>query len=676
MSFAINPSLTHIDIPEANILKLYRSKNQVQLAGTRFRNNPCEAYICVYKVDKKVSARVALLETGINSIYVYTSDFSAEQSSDYPKVLAEAQEFTASFGFTMEKVNLDFSPAMREVIIKGISVMRPPKKRVKLRSHSNTVITEMNVPEPGVTNLLRSPATPELDLSAPAAMPGLLAELSSAKTLIEKITREKSAIEQNAAREIARLKAAAEKANESKTISESRLLQEIEALKTESLADTAKHADEQIKRLERDLAAVETSESSLKKEVSRLSRELANIAGQKLQLEEKLSAEQSSAAETIQKLTAEISSLNAQLSAEKNLAADKIATLALFETSWRESQQREEELRLETGRLQQQLHLLQADLEKHQLKENRENDLLLKIATLEQEAEESRKTIELTVSTPDLATLQDEIKTLNAAKNDVENEYIRMANEAMEKEAELLENLYLADTEILRLTRELELQQQIAKTLTEPLPAAPTEIPAEVPGQQSSAPLELAATAEAAAIVQPAVVPGHEQSRAEDDSPDETIAGAPEIINGLLNEFGSLCGNSGHLPTEFSIDYDKTMIEYSHPSEVLAILYSSNSVQAVPDGSTMQRCKGYVIALKKADEYKAYLAWYLTESDKVVICIPDKQPADATECTLILQDAIAYFEIVGFMMEIAELGHSVKSYNRAISKVPALVRRK
>jgi len=88
----------------------------------------------------------------MNSNFVYTSDFSAEQSADYPKVLAEAQSFTASFGFTMEKVNLDFGPAMREVIIKGISVMKPPKKRVKLRSLSNIENFEMVAPKPSELN--------------------------------------------------------------------------------------------------------------------------------------------------------------------------------------------------------------------------------------------------------------------------------------------------------------------------------------------------------------------------------------------------------------------------------------------------------------------------------------------------------------------------------------------
>ena len=710
MSFAINPSLTHIDIPETNILKLYRSKGQVQLADTRFRNHPCEAFICVYKVEKTVSARIALLETGMNSIFVYTSDFSADQSSEYPKVLAEAQSFTASFGFTMEKVNLDFSPAMREVIIKGISVMRPPKKRVKLRSHSSSVLLDMDAPEPAETTAHHPSATAGMRSSDPTATAGLLTELSAAKTLIEKITREKMVLGQNASREIALLKAAAEKAAEAKKSCESRLTKEIEALKAEKLATASNQQDEQIQQLELSLAAAEASGKTLKEEIARLTGKIEIIADEKLQREEQFSAEKNSSAEAILKLTSQINSVNALLSAEKSLAADKIATLALFETSWRESQQREEDLRRESDSMKKQLDLLEADLEKHRLKENKEDALLLKIASLEKEVEESSRALEqLAGSTPDHAVLETEIKTLNAAKNDVEAEYIRMANEVMEKEAETLENLYIADAEILRLSRELELQQRVAKMeaealrdelklllisaavppspvetdqLAEVFPVAPSYAPGEDSRQQNRAPIAPATSPEAkkagnatAAISPVADKPGLDQIAAEDDSLDRVIAGAPEIINGLLNEFGSFCGTSGHASTEFNIDPDTNMIEYSDPAEVLAILYSSNTVQAVPDGSNMQRCKGYVIALKKAGEYRAYLGWYLTESDKVVICNPDQQPADAAECTLILQDAIAYFEIVGFMMEVADLGGTVRSYNRAIGKVPALVRR-
>ena len=183
MSFAINPSLTHIEIPEANILEIYRSTGQVQLSDARFRNHPCEAVICIGRVEKTVTARVALLETDKNSIFVYTSDFSAEQSSDYPKVLSEAQEFTATFGFTMEKVNLEFSPAMREVIIKGIRVMRPPLKKEKLRALNTLSDFNQSPPETTAAAVVPAAKRSTEGLADPSELRRLKAELSSAKAL-------------------------------------------------------------------------------------------------------------------------------------------------------------------------------------------------------------------------------------------------------------------------------------------------------------------------------------------------------------------------------------------------------------------------------------------------------------------------------------------------------------
>jgi hypothetical protein len=702
MSFAINPSLTYIDIPETHILMLYRSKGQVQLTDARFRNHPCEAFICVCKIEKTVSARVALFETGMNSIFVYTSDLSADQSPDYPKVLAEAQEFTASFGFTMEKVNLDFSPAMREVIIRGISVMRPPRKKVRLRSLSSLDHLEPAAPKAAGSS---APTLPDTADKRPADLAAAepQADLAAARVLIEKLTREKKALEQHAAREMAALKAAAENAAKSGKSTESMLRQDIAAIKAEKLASASVQHNERIRQLESSLAQAEASVKALTEDVARLAGKTELLEKEKLQLEELFAT-------------------------EKSLAADKIATLALFETSWRESQQREESLCRNIDLMQQEIDRLAADLEKQGLRENREEMLLQKIAALEQEAETSQREFALLAdNTPDVTALEAEINNLTAAKNEVEAEYIRMANEAMEKEAEALDNLYTADAEILRLSRELELQQQAAKKevdalrkelklrlmpsapeparaeparQTEAAPAAPSAASAEKPGRPASMPLEpepapapvppppptqtpaptpapSPAPAPAPAPEPPSPAspePGSGQAFAEDDNPDETIAGEPGITNGLLNEFGSFCGNSGHAPAEFKIDPDIHKIDYSDPAEVLAILYSSNAVQAVPDGSSMQRCKGYVIAIKRAGAYRAYLVWYLTESSKVVICTPDRQPADAAECTLVLQDAIAYFEIVGFMMELEDLGSTVRSYNKAIRKVPALVR--
>jgi hypothetical protein len=126
MSFAINPSLNHINIPEQYVDALYRSTSEVVPPDARFKGHLCEAYICISKMDKKMKAYVAILDMGLKSVLVYTSDYEADNPADYPATYAKAEEFVKTMGFTMEPVNLEFSPAMREVIIKGFRVMRPP----------------------------------------------------------------------------------------------------------------------------------------------------------------------------------------------------------------------------------------------------------------------------------------------------------------------------------------------------------------------------------------------------------------------------------------------------------------------------------------------------------------------------------------------------------------------
>lgn len=710
MSFAINPSLTHIDVPDANILEIYRSKGQVQLSDTRFRGHPCEAVICIAKVDKTVTASVALLETVMNRIFVYTSDFSAEKGEDYPKVLAEAQEFTASFGFTMEKVNLEFSPAMKEVIIKGIRVMKPPLKKTKLRSLNRLDYSEHNAPEPPMPAASSAAESSAEKLADPAEILRLKTELSAAKALIEKITLEKGALEAGASREIAALQSAAEKAAESERSAAGKLAKEIETLKAEKLATAALDHDKRLEQLESALDKAESARKALQAEISRLTAQIATLEKAKLQLENELSESKSSAAAEISKLSAEIDSINSLLTAEKGAATETLAALALLKTSWNESQQREEDLCRNNDIMKKQVDQLEAELAKLRQREEREAALLLKIATLEKETEDARTDIQqLASATPELTALEAELQSLAEARNDLEAEYIRMANEAMEKEAELLETLYSADSEILRLSRELEQSRQIAAaekeilrkellqmtsasagTLTAAGTAKSIESGAAAPATRTD--LKTSSAENIAAKPEPSAKPAAQTTvtaapslpameslpevvPTEDETPDGPIIAENEITKGLLNEFGSFCASSSHSATEFKVAPDISSIDYSDPAEILAILHSSNSVQAVPDGGSVKRCKGYVIALKRSAEFSVYLAWLVTESGKVVICTPEQQPADAAECTQMLQDAVSYFEIVGFMMEMEELGNTLRSYNRAIKKVPALRRK-
>lgn len=824
MSFAINPTLNHIDILEPYIIEMYRSAKEVLLPGARFRGHPCEAYICISKIEKTMKAYVALLEMELNSVFVYTSDFATDNSADYPKVIAEANEFASSIGFSMERVNLNFSPAMREVIIKGFRVMKAPQKKPLLRSMDG-------YPQLAKTSSPTLPSTAEKSVvstvqkeSLAAELKRLQSDLAAAKADIEKLTREKLSFEQSSAREISTLASSLEKAAELKRLGEEKSAAEIEALKKDkiefaSLKDDALAASlkaeldstrrkaelaekalaaqttalqeeigtlksrnilleqqltaeksstgEKISRLlageksaASEIAALkssaekaaeikrrcdenhaqeiealkkEKSEDASRKEVAlaaalkaeldsaRLKAELAEnslaariaalqetieaLESRNITLEQQLSAEKSSAGETISRLTAEKESINALLAAEKTAAADKIAALALFETSWREGQQREEDLCRNIDLMKEQLDLLEAELAASRQKESEGAAFILKIAALEKEIAASGIEIErLGNATIAQTAFQAELKSLAEAKNDVEAEYIRLANEAMQKETEMFDALYTADAEIVRLSREIELRTQTAeaeKTALEEelkqlrlsgtlranavaaaMPVASATVVTAAPQVEAVKPLTvtpLEPRTETETDIIAASIPAGEPilpaEAMEDDTSDAAVIGDPEITNGLLNEFGSFCGSSGHSTTEFTIDPTITTVGYSDPAEIVAILHSNNTVQAVPDGSRMQRCEGYVIATRKEGEYRTYVAWYLTESKKVIVCTPEQQPADSRECTQILQDAITYFEIVGFMMELEDLGSTVKSYRKAIRKVPALSRK-
>ena len=815
MSFAINPSLNHIDVPESLVYELYRSTTEILLPDTRFRGHPCEAYICIAKIDKSVKAYVALLEKGMKTVLVYTSDHSATVPAEYPQVYAQAEAFVKKMGFVMEPVNLGFSPAMREVIIKGFQVMRPPQiKKQPLR--------RLSTPAPPVepVKIYEKTSPPPVSPSVSAAqgdlateLQSLQRELSSAKAVIEQVTREKVSLEQGAAVEIASLKALYEQAVEAKQKAAEMFAVETEKLKLEEHARRSGRDDAELTALRTELdtvtAAGKTAVNRLQEEITSLQHGMAQLESDKQALEQRLAAAEATHAEQLGKLAAEKDSLLGRIAAEENAvmaAADKIAEMSGYETSWREGQHREESLcrnldllqsqvdaleselqqykegaggeedlqlrlssleselqkyheiesrdealqlrlsSLETelqqykekeGReeaLQLSLSSLETELHRYKEKEGREEALQLRLSSLETELQQYREgessaealqlkmnslEQELVMAKSELAKAASvpvvsesgapELQALLEEKMAVEAEYVRLANESREKELAMLDTIASARMETERLTREMEIQAQVAamehaalraelrNMVVAGAGAVPATAPAAAVGEGLAPPA--AAAGIPGAVGKPAALSSPEQSRAaaplpvnqpvqaaamqsetlpldaaDDDEPDRPIVSAKAISSGLMNEFGSFIGHSGYASTEFRIDPELSGVPYSDPEEIEVLLYSSNTVQAVPDGSSIQRCKGYVIATNKDGCYKVYVAWYLTESRSVVVCTPQQQPADSEECVSILQDAIAYFEVVGFMMELEELGESVRSYNQVLRKVPVICR--
>jgi hypothetical protein len=712
MSFAINPSMNHINVPEQCIEALYRSSAEVPLADARFRGRPCEAFICISKVEKMAKAHVAILDNGTKNVLVYTSDYETANPADYPKVSAEAEAFVTAMGFTMERVNLEFSPAMREVIIKGFRVMRPPPPPPPKKQ----VVRGPKVEYSADHNLVNIPAKLEDAIQKefqidelPAELASLRTELASARAVIEKLTREKVTTEQNASREIASLKNTITQANEARKANEEKLSNELQELKAQKNAPQVVPDEKEKNRLLAQIRKLEeeakSNEEQLRKEIAGLQEKNRHLESGRVDSEQKLASGISSLKAKITALTEESESLKSQLSdakAANRAASDKISSLAHFETSWREGQQREEDLCRNIDLLKSELDAREKELQIHHSRESSEESLLQKVSELEAAAEADRAEMEqLRSGAGEADKYTQELKALAEGKDLIESEFVRLANESREKESTLTEALSTAEAEVQRLSRELEIQTQVAAMEQAALRAelrrivmggtvaAPQEViyeqppavlrSAPLPAAYAAAPIASAPQAsQPAPAVTEVVQPLEEVELVEDDAdePDLPIEGDSEIREGLINELGSFYSDQGYSSTEFTIDPDINSIEYSDPGEIVALFYSSNTVQAVPVGSAIQKCKGYVVGMKKSGSYLAYVVWYLTESKKSVICTPEHQPEDSSECISILKDAVTYFEIVGFMMEFEELGSSTKSYRKAFKKVPALKRAK
>lgn len=671
MGFAINPSLNFIDVPPQHIHELYRSSAGIVLPDAKFRGQPSEAYICTRIIEKDMNAYVAIHNSAMNIVLIYTSDLVASSPGEYPKILKEAEAFVTAMGFTMEKVNLEFSAAMKEVIVKGLRVMRPPPPPKKpIAKPTKPEPPKPTAPDPKTIVLADIESADEPLQNAITEVQSLRAELASVRGALEKLTREKISLEQNAISKINALKATCEQAMESKRQSDERLAEETRKRTELEQSEKKRDDSQQVKALQEELKksaeAAATLEKELRTETIALSEKLSSLQQEKVTLAERLAAEQLAS----------------------SAAAKHLAALEQAEKSRDEAIQREEELKSKLSSVEEDLSASRAALEEQKNSGTGEEELLRQIAAINDELAEARSKLAQQISdaAPEPGSEPGKLEAIEA-------EYVRLATASMEKEAELTANLAQAMAENERLASELEIQSQMAAmeqaslraelrriivggaVVAPPADAAVPQTPAAAQPSYQPAPQPapaIVAPAAPAAAPPPPPPAAVEPEEEDDGTPDSPINADTAIQAGFANDFGGLFGGGGPSTTEFSINPAVNYIEYNDPAEVAAVFYSSNSVQAMPDGKGIQRCKGYIVAMKQEGSYQVYIAWYLVENGRVLICLPDHQPSDSDECIEIMKDAISYFEIVGFMMEVSDLGSSVKSYRKALKKIPVM----
>jgi hypothetical protein len=132
--------------------------------------------------------------------------------------------------------------------------------------------------------------------------------------------------------------------------------------------------------------------------------------------------------------------------------------------------------------------------------------------------------------------------------------------------------------------------------------------------------------------------------------------------------FGSLGPATGDGP---AIRYapQVSVISYHSTDDIVELYGSVNVVRATPEGRRSQDCSAYVCVVEQGGETAIYLAWHLIDSGEVLICLPEKQPEGAGSYARAIQDAIFYFESVGFMMDRFELSRNSHRQLKALEKI-------
>ena len=673
--FVHDPSLSFVEADEADVVAIQRSTGSVSAAPDGLPPRPCNAYVCVIQRKGFIRVYVVLEHADRRGRWIYATPESVTEGGAYLPLLTEGISFATSLGFTMQEVNLSYGKALREVVIRDIPGIRRP-----------------SAAEPASSDVLKDIAPKEKAGEAPPPekvpeVPPAPRDENEAKALSERLAAEKAAAERESRERLAALTSS------------------IDLLVAE--------------RKEQD-AALAAQESALRSEVARLTAE-------KEQAEREHSQAKASLGSTVDSLKAEMESLGKETSAAIASLRDQVAWLkAEKDKAGGEAAREEERLRAEVEQL-----TSYGDKEERAAAKRIES-LKERLTTLSAEqaaaAEESAARIRdleaevrrLTAETAaagkraeaDIAALEAEIgkRTVekDAARKLAVGRLVRLAAEAevlaAEREAvervisrqgggEMAEALARAEAEVSALRLELA-RLAVEKTLTEQATVTRvSSLQAEVTrlAAQGEAPVpsrhrqgEPASPEPAEEAARPAAVDSAASAAAEWD--DEVSAAVGEALaEGETDPFGFIGGGeefvsfgagSGEGVTGagvgFSLDKALEMIECDGPAEVIEVHNSLNVVNITPAGRTPQPCGAYVVALRKGERFRVYVAWSLTADHSTLVYSPEKQPADAAECAKVARDALTFVETVGFMMDKVRLNQDPDKRGRALAKIPVL----
>ncbi|KAB0664193.1 hypothetical protein F6V25_13540 [Oryzomonas japonica] len=674
MAFSLNQSLSHIEIKEPHVAEIYRSSNSAVPTEEQCQGHLCEAYVCTARENDVFSVYVAFFDTTTHRPVIFSTTCDTRKPADQKRLVNEALKLTKSMGFDMEPVKLDYSSAMRQVIIHGISVMRPPAPprggKQPAKSAAPAVEPPSPAPSPAASSAPAAPAAPPVpDVPSPEVA-ARSAEIADLRTALKDMERAKAETERMAEQTVTAVKQELERITASHREREKALREELAGREPEGAPESGVAAGLQVE-LQGKAEALHALEVHLAQESAQRRDAEARA--------EELDRRREQAEEEAADLRRELDRLHQDAAAERSSAEEhrskEVASRAAEELA---ATEREQALRDELAAARHENGVVQGTLmnvmKEQQVLVNEREALRAELAVVKESAgiawQQDREALE-----QERADLHASVKRLEKGKRE---EQQRLETLLAERELELkgaraeqkslaskLEQVQgekkvwdtlagnfkkKAHKAVERLKREKQALEERLKELEHapaPLAPPPPPVTSVYPLSASQAPLTVERHVE---------------------SPFAAL-GLVDTGSGFSG-FGSFGGPSaGGGGATFRYAPDVAVISYHSADDIVELYGSANVVQAAPEGRRSQICGAYVCVVEREGKATINLAWHLIDSGEVLICLPEQQPEATADYAPALQDAIFYFESIGFMMDRFELSRNSLRQIKALEKI-------
>jgi len=712
---ALDSTIGCIEASEPDVLDMYRSSCIVTTPVAGSKPESCEAYVCAIRKKSRVQVYFALVAEN-KRIYVYTKSGEPDTEERYHHTLQEALNFAGSMGFVPERMNLNYSPAMREVVVRNIKILRPPgskvhallrhgmadaptpagsKKSGALKKHPEPVAATAPaaaspVAETGVSAapaMVVSPVACAYSVSPPTELPAAShAEPSVAATA--------DAVAVQPARQpdtpataprvdvpVATVKLAAASGSPLPS-SAAELVQLQGALSrlTQDYKELQRRAAEEITSLREKLAQALSDRLTDQENLASVRAEL---------LENKRTGEK--AEDEISGLTRKLASSyadNEVLAAQmQELSAQHLAATAELAHVWEErsrlsAEKQELALRLES------VAATSIDLAKLQ-------DELVTVSGRYDEASRDRNelAVENTRRAEAVSGAHDEIRGLiverDAARRSAEQSRAESGKASEEREALRREVAALAaqrDAVQLRAeASERESQSRGAEMELLRINLAALAVDRESHQEQGGefqfvAELDQEPRRAGRQAPEPSL-PGLGKIEADRDAAvgdaalAEPIAMAPDYRGcpDADDDFFPAGDASGGCPGRFLLQPGMTAIEYTTPADLVELHQSINLAQISPDGKVPGSCQGYICGMATTGgSRQVFVALRDAQSGRTWVYLPEVQPADRSDYASAVAGAVSFAEEVGFIMEPVNLGHESEQRHEAARRCQVL----